>query len=171
MGFMNAFLYGYSQIGIPKIKDEGFCCLQWVPIERLKVIRGRQNEQNKNKGKEKLSKQSEEEEEDMMEEEEEEDEEEVYEVEEICGSKGSPGDKQYLVKWKGYQEPTWVSEENILTKQTIQKFYREYQQGLWHTPGVKGTKQVKKKAVTTRRRVENNDDDKLPMVGVPTRRL
>ena len=55
----------------------------------------------------------------MMEEEEEEDEEEVYEVEEICGSKGSPGDKQYLVKWKGYQEPTWVSEENILTKQTI----------------------------------------------------
>ena len=91
----------------------------WVPIVRLKVIRGRQNEQNKNKGKEKLSKQSEEEEEDMMEEEEEEDEEEVYEVEEICGSKGSPGDKQYLVKWKGYQEPTWVSEENILTKQTI----------------------------------------------------
>ena len=91
----------------------------WVPIARLKVIRGRQNEQNKNKGKEKLSKQSEEEEEDMMEEEEEEDEEEVYEVEEICGSKGSPGDKQYLVKWKGYQEPTWVSEENILTKQTI----------------------------------------------------
>ena len=85
----------------------------------MKVIRGRQNEQNKNKGKEKLSKQSEEEEEDMMEEEEEEDEEEVYEVEEICGSKGSPGDKQYLVKWKGYQEPTWVSEENILTKQTI----------------------------------------------------
>ena len=91
----------------------------WVPIARLKVIRGRQNEQNKNKGKEKLSKQSEEEEEDMMEEEEEEDEEEVYEVEEIHGSKGSPGDKQYLVKWKGYQEPTWVSEENILTKQTI----------------------------------------------------
>ena len=72
----------------------------WVPIARLKVIRGRQNEQKKNKGKEKLSKQSEEEEEDMMEEEEEEDEEEVYEVEEIRGSKGSPGDKQYLIKLK-----------------------------------------------------------------------
>ena len=84
----------------------------------MKVIRGRQNEQNKNKGEGKLSKQSEDEEEEMMEEEEK-DEEEVYEVEEICGSKGNPGDKQYLVKWKGYQEPTWVSEENILTKQTI----------------------------------------------------
>ena len=36
---------------------------------------------------------------------------------------------------------------------------------------MKGTKQVKKKAVTKRRRVENNDDDELPMVGVPTRRL
>ena len=63
----------------------------WVPIARLKVIRGRQNEQNKNKGEGKLSKQSEDEGE-------EEDEEEVYEVEEICGSKGNPGDKQYLVK-------------------------------------------------------------------------
>ena len=30
---------------------------------------------------------------------------------------------------------------------------------------MKGTKQVKKKAVTKRRRVENNDDDELPMVG------
>jgi len=36
-----------------------------------------------------------------------------YEVEDIIGNQRRKGVDQYLVKWKGFEEPTWESESNL----------------------------------------------------------
>ena len=51
-----------------------------------------------------------------------EEEPDVYEVEEIIESRKAGRSTQYLVKWKGYDEPTWEPQKNILDKNLIKDF-------------------------------------------------
>jgi hypothetical protein len=41
----------------------------------------------------------------------------VYRVEKIIKSKGSGEHKQYLVKWHGYKNPSWITSKNIIKNQ------------------------------------------------------
>ena len=48
-----------------------------------------------------------------------------YEVEQVLDSKLHHGKLQYLVKWIGYNEPSWEPEENLEhAKDTVNDFYR-----------------------------------------------
>ncbi len=40
-------------------------------------------------------------------------EEAVYEVEDLLDHKNEHGSNHYLVKWKGFPDPTWEPDENI----------------------------------------------------------
>ena len=46
-----------------------------------------------------------------------------YDVEEICGERdGQGGQRQYLVKWQGYEECTWEPAENLSCPEEVQKW-------------------------------------------------
>ena len=46
-----------------------------------------------------------------------------YDVEEICGERdGQGGQRQYLVKWQGYQECTWEPAKNLSCPEEVQKW-------------------------------------------------
>jgi hypothetical protein len=46
-----------------------------------------------------------------------------YDVEEICGERdGQGGQRQYLVKWQGYEECTWEPAENLSGPEEVQKW-------------------------------------------------
>jgi hypothetical protein len=48
-----------------------------------------------------------------------------YEVENILKDKITKEGRKYLVKWKGYTEPTWESEENLQNSQELLQDYLE----------------------------------------------
>ena len=53
--------------------------------------------------------------------------EEEYEVDEIIDSKLHHGKLQYLVKWTGYNEPTWQPESDVTNaKDAVDEFYRKH---------------------------------------------
>ena len=54
--------------------------------------------------------------------------EEEYEVAEILSHRGSPGQRMYLVSWKGYSstENTWEPEKNLWHAQMILKSYKQW---------------------------------------------
>ena len=47
----------------------------------------------------------------------------IFEVQSIMNHKGMDGDYQYLVKWKGYDEPTWEPQANFLDHTVIKKYW------------------------------------------------
>ena len=53
---------------------------------------------------------------------------EEYEVKEILDSRLHQGRIQFLVKWEGYDEPTWEPTTNLTTnaKETIAEFYKKH---------------------------------------------
>ena len=53
--------------------------------------------------------------------------EEEYKVNEIIDSKLHHGKLQYLIKWTGYNEPTWQPEPDITNaKDVVNEFYRKH---------------------------------------------
>ena len=56
------------------------------------------------------------------------DEEEEYEVEEILDSRLHRGKLQYLVKWVGYNEPSWQPESDVTgnADEAIEDFYKAH---------------------------------------------
>ena len=56
---------------------------------------------------------------------------EEYETAKILSHRGSPGQRLYLVSWKGYSsaENTWEPERNLRHTQTVLKMYKQ-QNGL-----------------------------------------
>lgn len=52
-------------------------------------------------------------------------EEEEYEVEKVMGKKGSGSTLKYLIKWKGYQKPTWEPAANCDCKEMIIAYERQ----------------------------------------------
>ena len=54
--------------------------------------------------------------------------EEEYEIAEILSHRGSPGQRSYLVSWKGYSsvENTWEPERNLQHTQTVLKRYKQW---------------------------------------------
>ena len=51
-------------------------------------------------------------------------EKETYEVEEITRHRKNNRITEYLVKWKGYNELSWVPEDNFNTKECIDEYWR-----------------------------------------------
>jgi hypothetical protein len=50
----------------------------------------------------------------------------IYEVEKILDHRGSPGSYEYLVHWKGYNNPTdnsWEPASSFLDDSTIQAYW------------------------------------------------
>lgn len=39
---------------------------------------------------------------------------ELFEIEQIVKERGRKNKKEVLVKWKGYDEPTWIPKEDIV---------------------------------------------------------
>ena len=56
------------------------------------------------------------------------DEEEEYEVEAILDSKRHRGRLQYLVKWVGYQEPTWEPKTHVIrnAQESVDEFHNKH---------------------------------------------
>jgi hypothetical protein len=48
----------------------------------------------------------------------------VYEVEDVVDHKGNEGDYSFLVKWKGYDEPTWVHQSKFIDTECIRKYWQ-----------------------------------------------
>ena len=47
----------------------------------------------------------------------------IYTVRKILDHRGSPGNYQYLIDWKGYSEQTWEPEANILDYDTVKQYW------------------------------------------------
>jgi len=58
--------------------------------------------------------------------------EEEWEVEEILDSRRTRGRLQYLVKWRGFADPTWEPEENLVEVEAVDIYQRRYPE--WPTP-------------------------------------
>ncbi len=52
-----------------------------------------------------------------------EEDDEFYEIEEVEEHRGPTGSREYLVKWKGYEEKTWVKEDQFLSHNTIKDYW------------------------------------------------
>ena len=52
--------------------------------------------------------------------------EEEWEVEEIPDSRRVRGWLQYLVKWRGFADPTWEPEENLVEVEAVDIYHRRY---------------------------------------------
>ncbi len=52
----------------------------------------------------------------------------VFEIEHIVKHKGEPGNYQYFVKWKGYDEEdcSWVPQDNFLDDTLIRSYWKKY---------------------------------------------
>ena len=46
----------------------------------------------------------------------------AFDVEEICGERDAAGQRQYLVKWEGYDECTWEPASNLSCPEEVQKW-------------------------------------------------
>jgi hypothetical protein len=47
----------------------------------------------------------------------------VYEVKKIINHRGTPGNYEYLIDWKGYKEKTWEPEANILDYDIVKQYW------------------------------------------------
>jgi len=52
--------------------------------------------------------------------------EEEWEVEEILDSRRTRGRLQYLVKWRGFADPTWEPEENLVEVEAVDIYHGRY---------------------------------------------
>jgi len=52
--------------------------------------------------------------------------EEEWEVEEILDSRRVRNQLLYLVRWRGYPDPTWESEDNLAEVEAIDRFYEQH---------------------------------------------
>jgi len=52
--------------------------------------------------------------------------EEEWEVEEILDSRRTRGRLQYLVKWRGFADPTWEPEENLVEVEAVEIYHGRY---------------------------------------------
>ena len=52
--------------------------------------------------------------------------EEEWEVEEILNSRRMRGRLQYLVKWRGFTDPTWEPEENLVKVEAVDIYHGRY---------------------------------------------
>jgi glycosylphosphatidylinositol phospholipase D len=52
--------------------------------------------------------------------------EEEWEVEEILDSRRMRGRLQYLVKWRGFVDPTWEPEENLTEVEAVDTYHKRY---------------------------------------------
>jgi len=52
--------------------------------------------------------------------------EEEWEVEEILDSRRTRGQLQYLVKWRGFADPTWEPEENLVEVEAVDIYHGRY---------------------------------------------
>jgi hypothetical protein len=48
----------------------------------------------------------------------------VYEIENLQDHKGNEGDYSYLVKWKGWEEPTWVHQTKFIDTDCIRRYWQ-----------------------------------------------
>jgi len=51
---------------------------------------------------------------------------EEWEVEEILDSRRARGRLQYLVKWRGFADPTWEPEENLVEVEAVEIYHERY---------------------------------------------
>ena len=58
--------------------------------------------------------------------------EEEWEVEEILDSRRTRGRLQYLVKWRGFTDPTWEPEENLTEVEAVDTYHGRYPE--WPAP-------------------------------------
>ena len=57
---------------------------------------------------------------------------EQWEVEEILDSRRTRGRLQYLVKWRGFTDPIWESEENLVEVEALDIYHGRYPE--WPAP-------------------------------------
>jgi len=55
--------------------------------------------------------------------------EDTWEVEKILDSRRMRGQLQYLVKWRGFADPTWEPEENLTKVKAVDIYHKRYQNG------------------------------------------
>jgi len=56
--------------------------------------------------------------------------EEEWEVEEILDSRRARGQLQYLVKWRGFADPTWEPKENLVEVEAVDIYHGRYPERL-----------------------------------------
>jgi hypothetical protein len=49
----------------------------------------------------------------------------IYQVEDILDHRDDDGEREFLTKWHGYDDPTWVEEKNFLDTQVIQNYWKK----------------------------------------------
>ena len=55
----------------------------------------------------------------------------IYEFKKILDNQGKDGKKEYLVKWKYYDETSWQSASDFLTNDVIQEYNVKWKKSIW----------------------------------------
>ncbi|XP_029173371.1 chromobox protein homolog 1-like [Nylanderia fulva] len=91
-------------------------------------------------------------------------EEDEYEVEKLINIRTNKGNRQFLVRWKGYGESadTWENEKDLNCSQLIEKFLKEHETKVSKTGSPKTDKSKKSKGSSkkTENDEQNNKDDR-----------